>query len=46
LSLRSLLWNVRDTLQLGHGEGFADLEAALAFARQAESSANTQPTGT
>ena len=40
----TLLWQRGDVLT--RVEGFDDLDAALAFARQAESTAGTQPTGT
>ena len=40
----TLMWQRGDVIT--RVEGFADLEAALAFARQAESTASTQPTGT
>jgi hypothetical protein len=40
----TLLWQRGDVIT--RVEGFADLEAALAFAREAESTANSQPAGT
>jgi len=40
----TLLWQRGDVIT--RVEGFADLDAALAFARQAESTASTQPAGT
>jgi hypothetical protein len=40
----TLLWQRGDVIT--RVEGFADLEAALAFAHQVESTASTQPTGT
>jgi hypothetical protein len=39
-----LLWQRGDVIT--RVEGFADLAAALAFAREAESTASTQPAGT
>ena len=40
----TLIWQRGDVIT--RVEGFADLEAALAFARQAESTASSVPTGT
>jgi hypothetical protein len=40
----TLVWQRGDVIS--RVEGFPDLEAALAFARRAESTASTQPTGT
>lgn len=40
----TLLWQHGDVI--ARVEGFADLDAALAFARESESHADTEPPGT